>query len=177
MNCQASSVYALALIVATPCAWAGSPTSVAAVEPVVLFENGQVAGCGFRARVPAQPLTADVTAFRDGAQTIFVLSAHWPDATAKPQPIINLQLVTATHDTNTSFPKPTASTAGRFESRGRLEGFSGASFIQGIMVGGGTFTITAKDGRTLSFALPAPMPPDVRSTYLMCAGDLVRPEP
>lgn len=151
---------------------------IVTVEPLTLFQDQQIAGCGFRASIPVdgQTVTASVTAYRDGLETVFAVSAHWPDTSGAPLTLDTLRLVTSSHDTTKDFPKPAAVASGLFEMRARLEGFSGASFVQGMMVGGGTFEVAAKGGRTVSIALPSPMPQNIRAAYLNCAGDLFRPE-
>jgi hypothetical protein len=148
------------------------------VEPLTLLQDRQIAGCGFRASVPldGQTVSASVTAFRDGLETVFVVAANWPDASGAPLALDTFRLVTSSHDTAKDFPKPAVVASGNFETRARLEGFSGASFIQGIMVGGGTFELRDTNDRTATIALPAPMPQNVRGAYLNCAGDLFRPE-
>jgi hypothetical protein len=170
-------IWCWSLAVATG-ALAGSPQpQPATAEPIVLFQNNDIAACGFRAATAPGALnaTADVTAVKDGRATFFLFSIQATGADAAIVPLESAALLTSTHDTAKDFSKLLLAENGRYEARARLEGFSGASFMQGIMVGG-TITIKTTAGEVLSFALPAPMPQNVRAAYLNCAGDLFRPD-
>ena len=145
------------------------------VEPVTLLENGQIAGCGLssKANDKGRSVFADVIAFREGDRTAFAVRAR-PAENATG--ISAVRLSTASHDTAKLFPPVRNLPEGLVEVRTVLEGFTGSSFAQELMVMGGRFEVTMTDGATLAFDLPRPMPHRIRQAYLNCAGDLFRPE-
>ncbi len=144
------------------------------VEPLTLLENGEIAGCGLAstATIGATKAVGEVIAFRQGDRTAFAVRSR-PNANSAA--IKSVRLVTASHDTAQLFPPAQPLTDGIVETRAVLEGFTGSSFAQELMVMGGRFELTAEDGTTLAYDLPRPMPHRVRQAYLNCAGDLFRP--
>ena len=144
------------------------------VEPVTLLENGEIAGCGFvsSATVDGAAAIGEVIAFREGDVTAFAVRARPGGNTA---PITTVRLTTASHDTAKLFPPATSLPHGAVETRAVLEGFTGSSFAQELMVMGGRFEVIATDGKTITYDLPRPMPHGIRQAYLNCAGDLFRP--
>lgn len=164
-------VFALAVL---PTNGASADPSVT-VEPVTLLERGEIAGCGLTstATIGSVSVIGEVIAFRDGDRTTFAVRAR-PGATG--QTIRSVRLATASHDTAQQFPPSAPIDNGLVETRTVLEGFSGSSFAQELMVMGGRFEIITAAGQTLAYDLPRPMPHRVRQAYLNCAGDLFRPE-
>jgi hypothetical protein len=163
-------------------AMAGARTAgaepVTNLEPLTLLENGQIAGCGLSATGSEAEgsAIAEVIAFRDGNETAFAVRARSGPNSASTN-AQSIRLVTATHDTAVLFPRPRRIAGGIVETRRVLQGFTGPSFAQELMVTGGRFEITGADGAVLALDLPRPMPHRVRQAYLTCAGDLFRPEP
>ncbi len=151
---------------------------VISLEPHALFKNKTLAGCGFRATAKADGsnVFADLTAYRDGSETVFALSARWQSDDRQSRSIAAIRLTNSSYTTDKDFPAVGELPGGLFETRAKLPGFAGASFIQQIMVEGGDVVITDGGGKTVQFALPRPMPHNVRTTYLTCAGDLFRPQ-
>ncbi len=152
--------------------------AVVSLEPHALFENKTLAGCGFRATAEGEGsnVFADLTAYRDGSETVFALSARWQSDDRQSRSIAAIRLTNSSYTTDKDFPAVVELPGGLFETRAKLPGFAGASFIQQIMVEGGDVVITDGGGKTVQFALPRPMPHNVRTTYLTCAGDLFRPQ-
>lgn len=150
----------------------------AAVDPLTLLKDGQIAGCGLSATGSAAQgsAIAEVIAFRDGNETAFAVRAR-PGPNSTSPNAQSIRLVTATHDTAFLFPQPRRIAGGIVETRTVLQGFTGPSFAQELMVMGGRFEITGADGAVFTLDLPRPMPHRVRQAYLTCAGDLFRPEP
>jgi hypothetical protein len=146
------------------------------VAPLTLLEDGTVAGCGLTASLHSRETQAvgEVVAFREGDATAFAVRAR--TVPSSPE-ITGVRLITATHDTAADFPKARMITDGMIETRTVMEGFSGSSFAQSLMVTGGRFEVTFRGGQTLAYDLPRPMPHSVRQAYLNCAGDLFRPLP
>lgn len=144
------------------------------VEPVTLLQDGEIAGCGLTSsdNGPASAI-GEVIAFRDGDQTAFAVRAR-PGAAGGA--IKSVRLATASHDTGTLFPPSKPLENGLVETRAVLEGFTGSSFAQELMVMGGRFEIVTAAGDTIAYDLPRPMPHRIRQAYLNCAGDLFRPE-
>ncbi len=144
------------------------------VEPVTLLKNGEIAGCGLTSsNNEAASVIGDVIAFRDGDRTAFAVRAR-PGAAGGA--IKSVRLATASHDTATLFPPSKPLSGGLVETRAILDGFTGSSFAQELMVMGGRFEIMTAAGDTITYDLPRPMPHRVRQAYLNCAGDLFRPE-
>jgi len=166
---------ALLALVMVPAAVASAEPLVT-VEPVTLLENGEIAGCGLTSTVAGRTASAigEMIAFRDGDRTAFAVRAR--PSTANGQAIKSVRLATASHDTAALFPPSKTLGDGIVESRRVLEGFSGSSFAQELMVMGGRFEIVTTAGETIAYDLPRPMPHRVRQAYLNCAGDLFRPE-
>ena len=152
--------------------------TVVSLEPHALFKNKTLAGCGFRAAAKADgsSVLADLTAYRDGSETVFALSARWQSDDRRSRSISAIRLTNSAYTTDKDFSAVVALPEGLGETRAKLPGFAGASFIQQNMVEGGDVTITDDGGKTVQFALPRPMPHNVRTTYMTCAGDLFRPE-
>lgn len=143
----------------------------AKVEPLTLLENGKIAGCGMTSS--SASVIGEVIAFRDGNQTAFAIRARpAPGSSA----VKSVRFATASHDSASLFPASAPIDDGIVESRTVLEGFTGPSFAQELMVMGGRFQIATVDGQTIAYDLPRPMPHRVRQAYLNCAGDLFRPE-
>jgi hypothetical protein len=143
----------------------------ATVEPVTLLENGRIAGCGMTSS--SASVIGEVIAFREGNETAFAIRARpAPGSSA----VKSVRFATASHDSANLFPSPTPIDGGIVESRTVLEGFTGPSFAQELMVTGGRFEIATVDGNTIAYDLPRPMPHRVRQAYLNCAGDLFRPD-
>ena len=145
------------------------------VSPLTLLEDGKVAGCGLSSSARTAETTAigEVIAFREGDVTAFAVRARTaPEA----GPVTAVRLTTASHDTAAVFPKPHLLPGGILETRKVLEGFSGSSFAQELMVMGGRFEVIFGNGQSFAYDLPRPMPHAVRQAYLNCAGDLFRPE-
>jgi hypothetical protein len=115
----------------------------------------------------------EVIAFREGNDTAFAIRAR---STPGSSAVTSVRFATASHDSANLFPASAAIGDGIVEARTVLEGFTGPSFAQELMVMGGRFEITTVDGRTIAYDLPRPMPHRVRQAYLNCAGDLFRPE-
>lgn len=144
------------------------------VEPVTLLKDGEIAGCGLTSSSNgAASAIGEVIAFRDGDRTAFAVRAR-PGANGGA--IKSVRLATASHDTGTLFPPTQQFEKGLVETRTVLEGFTGSSFAQELMVMGGRFEIVTTAGETIAYDLPRPMPHRVRQAYLNCAGDLFRPE-
>jgi len=164
-------LFTLAAITAAPVR--AQPTVT--VEPVTLLKNGNIAGCGLTSTVMDDAVSAigEVIAFRDGDHTAFAIRAR-PGTTGAA--IQSVRLATASHDTRRLFPPPKLLTNGLVETRAVLEGFTGSSFAQELMVIGGRFELITTAGETIAYDLPRPMPHRVRQAYLNCAGDLFRPE-
>lgn len=112
-------------------------------------------------------------AFREGDNTAFAVRAR-PGSTGEA--IKSVRLATASRDTAALFPPSRNLGNGLVETRTVLEGFTGSSFAQELMVMGGRFEIVTTAGDTIAYDLPRPMPHRVRQAYLNCAGDLFRPE-
>jgi hypothetical protein len=168
-------IAALLALVMVPAA-AASAEQLVTVEPVTLMENGEIAGCGLTSTVTGGTSSAigEVIAFRDGYSTAFAVRAR--PSPANGEAIKSVRLATASHDTAALFPPSRNLGNGLVETRTVLEGFSGSSFAQELMVMGGRFEIITTAGETIAYDLPRPMPHRVRQAYLNCAGDLFRPE-
>ncbi len=150
---------------------AAEADSSATVEPLTLLEDGKIAGCGMTSS--SASVIGEVIAFRSGNETAFAIRARpAPGASA----VKSVRFATASHDSASLFPAPAPIDDGIVEARTVLEGFTGPSFAQELMVMGGRFEIATVDGQTIAFDLPRPMPHRVRQAYLNCAGDLFRPE-
>ena len=143
----------------------------AKVEPLTLLENGKIAGCGMMSS--SAMVIGEVIAFREGNDTAFAIRAR---STPGSSAVTSVRFATASHDSANLFPASAAIGDGIVEARTVLEGFTGPSFAQELMVMGGRFEITTVDGGTIAYDLPRPMPHRVRQAYLNCAGDLFRPE-
>lgn len=168
---RAALVLALAVL---PASGATADPAVI-VEPVTLLERGEIAGCGLTSTFTGGIGSAigEVIAFRDGDRTAFAVRAR-PGSIGGA--IKSVRLVTASHDTAALFPPSKSIENGLVETRTVLEGFTGSSFAQEVMVMGGRFEIITATGQTLTYDLPRPMPHRVRQAYLNCAGDLFRPD-
>ncbi len=148
------------------------------VEPVTLMAGGQIAGCGFSSTQP-QPedtVIGEVLALREGDGTVFSIRARTTGRNGGEAVFAGVRLTTASHDSAVLFPAPAVSSGGILETRAALEGFTGSSFAQELMVTGGRFEMRRADGGIIAYDLPRPMPHRVRQAYLNCAGDLFRPE-
>jgi hypothetical protein len=163
---------ALAMV---PTSWASAEPLVT-VDPVTLLEAGEIAGCGLTSTVTGgtSSVIGEMIAFRDGDRTAFAVRAR--PSTADGEAIKSVRLATASHDSAVLFPPSKLLGDGIVETRTVLEGFSGSSFAQELMVMGGRFEIVTTAGETIAYDLPRPMPHRVRQAYLNCAGDLFRPE-
>lgn len=149
------------------------------VEPVTLMAEGQIAGCGFSSAQshPEGIVIGEVLALREGDGTVFSIRARTDGPRDGGEPaFVEVRLTTASHDTAVLFPPPAVAAGGILETRAPLEGFTGSSFVQELMVTGGRFEMRRADGRIMAYDLPRPMPHGVRQAYLNCAGDLFRPE-
>jgi hypothetical protein len=149
------------------------------VEPVTLMAEGQIAGCGFSSTQshPEGTVIGEVLALREGDGTVFSIRARTDGRRDGGEPAFaGVRLTTASHDTGVLFPPPAVTTGAILETRAPLEGFTGSSFVQELMVTGGRFEMRRADGRIMAYDLPRPMPHGVRQAYLNCAGDLFRPE-
>lgn len=158
------------------------------MEPVTLMEGNRIMGCGVMARQAAGgkgPRRGEVLLMRKGEATEFVVRVDpgplHPDASTAArngaQAPVAARLATASYDSRQLFPPPRMMDGGFMETRAALGSDTGALFMQDLLVSGGTFSIEVAGGeapRTL--AMPGPMPHSVRQAYLMCAGDLFRPE-
>lgn len=162
---------ALLAVAAITVATAAGAEPTGSVEPLTLLENGKIAGCGMASSTASA--IGEVIAFRQGDDTAFAIRAR---TTAGSAAVTNVRFATASHDSKTLFPPPAPIGDGLIETRTVLEGFTGPSFAQELMVMGGRFEITTADGQTIAYDLPRPMPHRVRQAYLNCAGDLFRPE-
>ena len=160
-----------ALVAAGGVAGTAAADNGANVEPLTLLENGKVAGCGVMSS--SAMAIGEVIAFREGNDTAFAIRAR---STPGSSAVTSVRFATASHDSANLFPASAAIGDGIVEARSVLEGFTGPSFAQELMVMGGRFEITTVDGRTIAYDLPRPMPHRVRQAYLNCAGDLFRPE-
>ncbi|MBY0225447.1 MAG: hypothetical protein K2Q28_06540 [Hyphomicrobium sp.] len=143
----------------------------AKVEPLTLLENGKIAGCGMMSS--SARVIGEVIAFRQGTDTSFAIRARPVSGSSA---VTSVRFTTASHDSASLFPASTPIGDGIVETRAVLQGFTGPSFAQELMVMGGRFEIATVDGHTISYDLPRPMPHRVRQAYLNCAGDLFRPE-
>ncbi len=151
-----------------------------AVEPIVLMQEGALEGCGVRIVyfTPTAKVDFDVVTLREGEGTTFDLSVFWRDRYDRPQAIIDFQLETAKLHSAEQFPAVTRGDGdGMLSTRMALEQLTGAQFIQGLMVSGGTLTIRVADGTEHGFDVPGPMANLIRASYLNCSGDLYRPLP
>ena len=160
-----------ALVAAAGVAGTAAADNGAKVEPLTLLENGKIAGCGMMSS--SAMVIGEVIAFREGNDTAFAIRAR---STPGSSAVKSVRFATASHDSANLFPASAAIGDGIVEARTVLEGFTGPSFAQELMVMGGRFEITTVDGRTIAYDLPRPMPHRVRQAYLNCAGDLFRPE-
>jgi len=162
----------------------------AAIEPVVLIQDGTLAACGLRAlfQTGTARIRFSVVNHKDGPATRFELTTFWQDTREPDLAPADARLVTATLDSAEMFTDkartaPAASAATTQQGgpaphvkEARLDGLTGARLVQSLMVGGGRLSLTAKDGQTLELNMPGPMPNLIRASYLNCAGDLFRPE-
>lgn len=150
-----------------------------AVEPIVLMRDGNLEGCGLRAVyfTPKAKLDLEVVTLRAGGGTEFDVSVFMRDRYDRPTPIVNFELETRTLNTAERFPAVSGGQEGMLSTRMALDQFSGAQFIQGLMVSGGTLSVIAADGKTHLFGINGPVANLVRASYLNCSGDLYRPLP
>jgi hypothetical protein len=161
----------LALVAAAGVAGSANADTGARVEPLTLLENGKIAGCGMMSS--SARVIGEVIAFRQGNDTAFAIRARpIPGSSA----VKSVRFATASHDSAALFPVSAPIGDGIVEARTVLQGFTGPSFAQELMVMGGRFEITTTDGDTIAYELPRPMPHRIRQAYLNCAGDLFRPE-
>lgn len=159
-----------ALLAAAGAAGAAMADNGPTVEPLTLLENGKIAGCGMMSS--SARVIGEVIAFREGTDTAFAIRARpIPGSSA----VTSVRFATASHDSAALFPASAPIGDGIVEARAVLEGFTGPSFAQELMVMGGRFEITTVDG-TIAYDLPRPMPHRIRQAYLNCAGDLFRPQ-
>lgn len=151
-----------------------------AVEPIVLMQNGDLEGCGVKVVyfTPTAKIDLDVVTLRDAEGTTFDLSVFWRDRYDRPQPITSFQLETSTLNSADRFPAVArGGDDGKLSTRMALDQLTGAQFIQGLMVSGGTLTVRDSEGMTHGFDVPGPMANLIRASYLNCSGDLYRPLP
>ena len=146
------------------------------IEPLILFENDTLVTCGLRATFTTSggPLSTDITLHRTGESAAWIVSVAGAAFPKDGPPPSDLGVKTESIDTRTSFSKPKASASGGFEVRGALDASAGATFIREVLIQGATIGVTAASGTSQQFLLTGPLPPAVRSGYLMCAGDLFR---
>jgi hypothetical protein len=145
------------------------------VEPVTLFQDNQLTACGVRATFAG----ADVGGFDFLLIKLADDKSEWAvkfaPANGKVSHLANVSLEAAGFDTAVTLKPNVSHAAGEIDNRGPLEEAVATSLVVGLMVGGGTFKLTDKDGTVRAFTVPGPLPHEVRSGYLACAGDLFRP--
>jgi hypothetical protein len=146
------------------------------VEPMTLFQNDKLTACGVRAVFdgPAGGSFALLLVRLDdpnGSEW----SVSFKPTDSQDQGAETVSLETDGLTTATLFKPTTPAVPGTVETRGALDETTGTRLIIGLMIGGGTFTVTDRSGASSAFAVPGPLPHEVRSGYLTCAGDLFRP--
>lgn len=152
--------------------------SAAALEPLTLMRDGEIAGCGVTARSPAVDgdLEVGLRLMKvESAPTgaTFVLSVRRRSSPLAS--VIRLELMTSAGATVGRFSKPQAASDGGFEARGNLGPLEGGELMRALMISGGRFEIETADG-TAQVQIASPAPHATRAAYLNCAGDLFRPE-
>lgn len=145
------------------------------IEPVVLFERGELSACGLRARVEdaGDLLVVSLVAYKSGPVLRFRLEARRPEGTSGPPPVA-VSLATTGYDT-TRLLRDVAPEAGVAAAEAPLEGLDGGGLMRELMVSGGRVRMQLQDGATREVLLAGPMTQAVRAAYLNCAGDLFRP--
>lgn len=153
------------------------PPQPTTVDPVVLLKDGALEACGLKAsyQTGSNRITVTVLGVRDTKATRFSLQATWSDLKQPDRTPKTISLQNETMDTAQLFPAPTPAPQGGIETTAELKGIEGARFIQSVMVGGASITLTDRAGSALKLDLPGPMPQVVRASYLNCSGDLFRP--
>jgi hypothetical protein len=146
------------------------------VEPLTLFQDDRLSACGVRATFAG----ADAGSFalmlvRLAGDNNSEIAVTFAPANGKTVDVTSVSLEAAGIDTALTL-KPNAGHAqGEVDHRGAVDEPTATALIVGLMVGGGTFKIAAHDGSVRAFTVPGPLPHEVRSGYLTCAGDLFRP--
>lgn len=151
--------------------------SPASVDQIVLMDDGQLEGCGFKAsyRTAADTAAVSVIALRANRHVTFVVRANWTRTLHPGLQPSALVMQTGTMVSSNMFPAAEPTPDGGLETRASLPGVLGARFIQSVMVAGGRIELESRDGSKLALELPGPLPQLVRASYLNCAGDLYRP--
>ena len=152
------------------------------VEPLVLMKAREIEGCGLTSIFAAggATVTARFLLLRDETAargTRFVLSASWPTpGGAGFRTLTSSFMATGRFSTEALFGKPVARQDGAFETTGALPANEGDVLMRDVMMSGAAVTLEDQDGERLTLAIPGPVSPSVRASYLNCAGDMFRPQ-
>lgn len=112
-----------------------------------------------------------------GVKTLLTVRSKEPvkTADANTRVISDVEIKTASLSTSDILKSTKSEPPAEYQAAAHLPSGDFSSLFQQLLVGGGQVSVTV-DGKRWTREISGPSPNSVRAEYLMCSGDLYRPE-